>query len=195
MSEMTPARAAYEAHGRAEHALFISEWDEFDFAPEREWWETAAKAATDADLRWPCCPDGCGCRIGTDDADGRECGCDGPCTMECLENGYPDAPSYRELAVRPVVQERDKLAAAFDSTCERVRAVLDKALGSDNETGEGLAADVARLASQRDEARAQRDSITIMLLGLVDRCEGSKVITADEADEYRKLAGKDGSGD
>lgn len=26
------------------------------------------------------CPVGCGCRLGTDDADRRECGCDGPCT-------------------------------------------------------------------------------------------------------------------
>lgn len=30
--------------------------------------------------RWPKCPAGCGCRIGTEDADARECGCDGPCT-------------------------------------------------------------------------------------------------------------------
>ncbi len=28
------------------------------------------------------CPGGCGCRLGTDDADARECGCDGPCTGE-----------------------------------------------------------------------------------------------------------------
>ena len=26
------------------------------------------------------CPGGCGCRVGTLDADARECGCDGPCT-------------------------------------------------------------------------------------------------------------------
>lgn len=26
------------------------------------------------------CPEGCGCRLGTDDAARRECGCDGPCT-------------------------------------------------------------------------------------------------------------------
>lgn len=25
------------------------------------------------------CPGGCGCRLGTDDADRRECGCDGGC--------------------------------------------------------------------------------------------------------------------
>jgi hypothetical protein len=27
----------------------------------------------------PLCPGGCGCRLGTDDADARECGCDGGC--------------------------------------------------------------------------------------------------------------------
>jgi hypothetical protein len=26
------------------------------------------------------CPEGCGCRVGTEDADRFECGCDGPCT-------------------------------------------------------------------------------------------------------------------
>jgi hypothetical protein len=30
--------------------------------------------------RWPRCPAGCRCRVGTDDADALECGCDGPCT-------------------------------------------------------------------------------------------------------------------
>ena len=47
--------------------------------------------------RWPRCPEGCGCRLGTEDADARECACDGPCCMECRENGYPDAPSYRDI--------------------------------------------------------------------------------------------------
>lgn len=32
------------------------------------------------------CPEGCGCRLDTDDADRRECGCTGPCT----------APPHRE---------------------------------------------------------------------------------------------------
>jgi len=30
-------------------------------------------------LEHPLCPGGCGCRPGTDDADARECGCDGGC--------------------------------------------------------------------------------------------------------------------
>ena len=34
------------------------------------------------------CPEGCGCRLGTDDADRRECGCDGPCTRD-----EPPAPA------------------------------------------------------------------------------------------------------
>jgi len=50
-------------------------------------------------IAWPTCPDGCGCRLGTEDADARDCACDGPCCMECRENGYPDKPSYRDIAV------------------------------------------------------------------------------------------------
>jgi len=30
--------------------------------------------------RWPRCSSGCRCRVGTEDADVNECGCDGPCT-------------------------------------------------------------------------------------------------------------------
>jgi len=31
------------------------------------------------DVEHPPCPGGCGCRLGTDDADRFECGCDGGC--------------------------------------------------------------------------------------------------------------------
>lgn len=41
-------------------------------------------------LRWPRCPAGCRCRVGTSDADALECGCDGPCTT-----GW-DAPELAE---------------------------------------------------------------------------------------------------
>lgn len=40
--------------------------------------------------RWPRCPAGCRCRIGTEDADALECGCDGPCTTGWE---FPPAPS------------------------------------------------------------------------------------------------------
>jgi hypothetical protein len=60
--------------------------------------EQLADAAAIA-ASWPRCPDGCGCRLGTEDPEAAECGCDGPCTIECRENGYPDAMSYRDLAV------------------------------------------------------------------------------------------------
>ena len=63
---------------------------------------------------WPKCPDGCGCRLGTEDADARECGCDGPCTMECRENDYPDAPSYRDLAVKDALAEVEALRYAVE---------------------------------------------------------------------------------
>lgn len=78
--------------------------------------------------RWPRCPDGCGCRMDGQHADVRDCGCDGPCTMECSENGYPDAPSYREIAVRQAEGERDALRTdAFDAArlADRYRAALE----------------------------------------------------------------------
>lgn len=56
--------------------------------------------------RWPRCPDGCGCRMDGQHADVRDCGCDGPCTMECAENGYPDAPSYRDQARAQLAEVR-----------------------------------------------------------------------------------------
>jgi hypothetical protein len=59
---------------------------------------------------WPQCPDGCGCDLATGDPDAQECACDGPCTMECRENGYPDAPSYRDLAVNA---ERERIKGLF----------------------------------------------------------------------------------
>ena len=51
------------------------------------------------------CPAGCGCRMNVNEGDplhpdARECGCEGPCNMECLENGYPDAPSFRAIMPR-----------------------------------------------------------------------------------------------
>lgn len=67
--------------------------------------------------RWPRCPDGCGCRLATDDADRAECGCDGPCTAECRENGYPDAPSYRDAAVKHVMDELDAARSVVAEMC------------------------------------------------------------------------------
>lgn len=57
---------------------------------------------TEARTKWPTCPD-CSCRLGTDDPDRLECGCAGPCGTECKENGYPQAPSYRDIAVGKAV--------------------------------------------------------------------------------------------
>lgn len=67
--------------------------------------------------RWPRCPDGCGCRMGSNDPDLADCGCDGPCTAECRENGYLDAPSYRELAVGAVMNELSEARAVVAEMC------------------------------------------------------------------------------
>ena len=120
MTEISPARAACEAYGE----IWANQG-----SSRSALWEDAAKAAAEADPRWPRCPDGCGCRIGTDDADRSDCGCGGPCTMECRENGYPDALSYRDLATREVTDTvRDMHRAEVDEArAERDAAYRERA--------------------------------------------------------------------
>lgn len=114
---------------------------------------------------WPLCPDGCGCRLGLEDADARECGCDGPCTQECRENGYPDAKSYRDLAVAHVMDdlaEANSLigdlredAAQLHPRLDRYRAALEDIRDGDAPYGD-YARTVARYALE-DSARAALD--------------------------------------
>lgn len=133
-----------------------------------------AQLALDMD-RWPKCPDGCGCRLATGDADARECGCDGPCTMECRENGYPDAPSYRDLAVRHAMDERDEARAEL----QEVHDVLVAAYGRDDLTEGAEALLAGALASERDEAREQ----------LAVQHEAMSQLRADHSENARLIAG------
>jgi hypothetical protein len=55
-------------------------------------WQAAVAAASG----WPLCPNGCGCRLGSVDADSRDCACDGLCC-------------YDEIEVSEVFAERDRL--------------------------------------------------------------------------------------
>lgn len=59
-------------------------------------WQTAVTAASG----WPLCPNGCGCRLGSEDADARDCACDGLCC-------------YDEIEVSEVFTERDGLRKAL----------------------------------------------------------------------------------
>lgn len=88
-------------------------------------WEAAAEAVADLlSAGWPKCPDGCGCRLGTtgpdgqNDADRFDCACDGPCCMECRENGYPDAPSYRDLENATLTADRDRYRKALETIAD-----------------------------------------------------------------------------
>jgi len=113
MTGVSPGRAAYESGGLGPND---APWESLTDR-DRQVWDDAADAACNADPRWPRCPDGCGCRIGTDDADSRDCGCDGPCTAECRENGYPDALSYRDAAVKHAMDERDEARFVVAEMC------------------------------------------------------------------------------
>lgn len=59
-------------------------------------WQAAVTAASG----WPLCPNGCGCRLGTEDADRRDCACDGLCC-------------YDEIEVSEIFAERNQLRAAL----------------------------------------------------------------------------------
>jgi hypothetical protein len=91
---------------------------------ERDQLRAELDAAPPLFSAWPKCPDGCGCRLGTEDADARECGCDGPCTTECQENGYPDKPSYRDLAVTAGTGRLLAEAARYKRERDEARAEL-----------------------------------------------------------------------
>jgi hypothetical protein len=55
------------------------------------------REACDAEVQTvPLCPNGCGCRLGTSDADARDCACDGLCC-------------YDEIEISELFAERDRL--------------------------------------------------------------------------------------
>jgi hypothetical protein len=77
-----------------DHEEWVAEWyawrndiEHRTLAIERE------AGSTDALL----CPTGCGCRIGTEDADRADCGCDGPCCWDSWDDFMADVlnrPDY-----------------------------------------------------------------------------------------------------
>lgn len=63
---------------------------------------TEAEYAVTRDGRAPAmCPAGCGCRLWTEDADARDCGCDGPCCWYSWDDYLADVLErpdyYREI--------------------------------------------------------------------------------------------------
>jgi hypothetical protein len=44
------------------------------------------------------CPDGCGCRLGTEDADARECACGGPCCYDDADQADADQARGPQIA-------------------------------------------------------------------------------------------------
>lgn len=85
-------------------------------------------SATKTTPQHPPCPGGCGCRLGTDDADRFECGCDGGCCDE-----WPVPPVITSLPRRcpPLVLTPEQrtlyLADLEEQHFRRVRAAVDQA--------------------------------------------------------------------
>lgn len=73
----------------------------------RAGFEAGWLAAVAAAGGWPLCPNGCGCRLGTEDADARDCACDGLCC-------------YDEAEVSGVFAERDRLRGQVKAVREFV---------------------------------------------------------------------------
>jgi hypothetical protein len=91
-------------------------------------WQAAVTAASG----WPLCPNGCGCRLGSEDADARDCACDGLCC-------------YDEIEVSEVFAERDGLRKALRAI---MLAVDEVETGTDAEAAQaaGSARAIARHA-------------------------------------------------
>ena len=155
----------------------------------------SAEEATAALMeRWPRCPDGCGCRLGTDDADHAECGCDGPCTSECRESGYPDAMSYRDLAVKAAMDDADALREQLadweaqrpgiqmrivelnDAVAEK--SALYDAIAEQEKTISDYRAAIGATEAERDQARRQLVTAAGALRDLRDgHADGSFAVT------------------
>lgn len=124
-------------------------------------------AATDAIAgQWPRCPDGCGCRLGTEDAEAGECGCDGPCTAECRENGYPDASSYRDQAVKHAMDERDDAREQLAEAQRKLAEVMEAAhnfqdLQRIDELARALASLRVRHSGCRDKVSADEVAVAL----------------------------------
>lgn len=146
MSGATPGQAAYEAY-RAAVMAPMPKWDELSHQAKLAW-EAAAQAGyaaiaaqephapelatlradlADAEAllaRWPKCPAGCNCRVGTEDADVNECGCDGPCTTGWEPQPAPElAAKLRETAANNI-RLRDgiaELARTLDTSAAATR--------------------------------------------------------------------------
>jgi HPt (histidine-containing phosphotransfer) domain-containing protein len=123
------------------------------------------------DRQWARCPDGCGCRLATEDADARECGCDGPCTTECRENGYPDKPSYRDQAVKHALDERDALRRQLDARNRQVAELQTP--------------EVAGIIADRANARA-------VITEMLDWYWQPGGVNDERVARWRKRAGMDG---
>lgn len=67
--------------------LMARRYDDQDRRFDHDELEEAFEAGMEARHKLRMCPGGCGCRLGSDDPDARECGCDGGCNGEDQQAG------------------------------------------------------------------------------------------------------------
>jgi hypothetical protein len=90
-------------------------------------WQAAVTSASGR----PLCPGGCGCRLGTDDADRRECGCDGGCCdgQDWFGVGDADAGTSADpwQVITDVTSELLRGGQTADIRCRAALGVLERA--------------------------------------------------------------------
>lgn len=210
--------AAYAIAGTAAGAL--ADVDRLRL-PQSETELAAAMAVLQRDLadaeaeiaRWPRCPSGCRCRVGTDDADALECGCDGPCT-----SGW-DAPKpasaigtdHGPVALRPALSATVVIAAP-DPIGDDVRTTMTAAFAQDglravfveNATAIGelppdpaLRADLKVMAARWDDQAATHgrdaDKVTRSVLEAAVLLAKARVYDSNAAEVREAIGGEQGA--
>lgn len=145
MTDPTPAPAEAVAFHIDQLARVIrnEEYPEFKAAPPPDWAVRAAHRIIEfhqglvlegvlaADREryrhgWCCdydfdneCPAGCGCRLWTDDADGRDCGCDGPCWWFSWDDFMRDVVEHPDEYRRLLEARAENTSGSSPDTAQR----------------------------------------------------------------------------
>lgn len=124
----TPGEAAYNRWRQSmeEQDVGTDSWESLTGEDRNAWEDVAAGIG-------PRCPRGCGCRLGTEDADARECGCGG---LYCYDEVEVDALFAENRELRAALAEaashvepagqNSELAIARWRELAALRAVADR---------------------------------------------------------------------
>ena len=143
-------------------------------------WQAAVTSASGR----PLCPGGCGCRLGTDDADRRECGCDGGCCdgQDWFGVGDADAGTSADpwQVITDVTSELLRGGQTADIRCRAALGVLERA-GIDFDGGPVAA------ASRKPEPARGLTPVEAVRLAVAEDWQPLVDKARAEADHLREL--------